>query len=29
MEKKYKILDSKINKLTLNQNQQHDNKIQF
>ena len=29
MEKKYKILDSKINKLTLSQNEQHDNKIQF
>jgi len=26
---KYKILDSKINKLTLNQNQHYDNGIQF
>ena len=29
MEMKYKILDSKINKLTLSQNRHHDNGIQF
>ena len=29
MEKKYKILDLKINILTCDQNQQRDNKIQF